>query len=167
MSSLYFQKLSQFDRPAEPVTVSIPFARGTLMDAQHLVIRDGETSLPLQRRVLATWEDGSVKWLLVHLQPDLPGNQDKTLEFSVEEAAQSISPDTSVTVSEASEGIQVDTGQLSFVVPREGLLPVRSVALNGQAWCDGSPFEGFVLKCSGQELTTACGSVQLEIEEEK
>ena len=83
MSSLYFQKLSQFDRPAEPVTVSIPFACGKLMDAQHLTIRDGEAVIPLQRRVLATWEDGSIKWLLVHFQPDLPGNRDSNGGFAI------------------------------------------------------------------------------------
>ena len=164
MSSLYFEKLSQFDRPAEPVTVSIPFARGKLMDAWHLVIRDGETLLPLQRRVLADWEDGSVKWLLVDFQPDLPGNQDKTLRFSIEENAQEIAPEISVTVSDTAEGIRVDTGPLNFLIPKNGFLPVRSVILNGQQWCDGSPFEGFNLKCSGQELTT-CGSVALKIEE--
>ena len=71
MNTLYFEKISQFDRPAEPVTVSIPFARGTLDDPRKLVIRDGPAPLAVQPRALAHWEDGSVKWLLVHLQPDL------------------------------------------------------------------------------------------------
>ena len=165
MSSLYFQKLSQFDRPAEPVTISIPFARDILVDARNLVIRDGERLLPLQRRVLATWEDGSIKWLLVDFQPDLPGNQDKTLNFSIEKEAQEISPETSVTVSDTAEGVQVDTGPLNFLIPGDGFLPVRSVILNGQEWCDGSPFAGFNLKCSGQELTT-CGPVELKLRQE-
>ena len=72
MNTLYFEKLSQFDRPAEPVTVSIPFANGKLTDPRQLRVLDGDEALPVQARVLATWPDGSVKWLLVHLQPDLP-----------------------------------------------------------------------------------------------
>ena len=178
MSSLHFQKLSQFDRPAEPVTVSIPFARGILVDDRHMNICDGETVLPLQRRVLATWEDGSVKWLLVHFQPDLPGNCDKTLSFSIEEGLIEATPDISVTVSEMTRGIQVDTGPLSFLVPRKDFLPVCSIMLNGQPWRDGSPFDGFGIRCNNQELTSAeppatkkkkgldaCEPMQLTIEE--
>ena len=134
------------------------------MDVRHLVIRDGETLLPLQRRVLADWEDGSVKWLLVDFQPDLPGNQDKTLRFSIEEDAQEIGQEVSVTVRDTAEGIQVDTDALSFLIPKDGFLPICSVILNGQQWCDGSPFDGFSLKCSGQELTTR-GTVELKVEE--
>ncbi len=178
MSSLHFQKLSQFDRPAEPVTVSIPFARGVLADDRHISIRDGETVLPLQRRVLATWEDGSVKWLLVHFQPDLPGNCDKTLSFSIEEGLTEATPDVSVTVTEMTRGIQIDTGPLSLLVPRKDFLPVCSIMLNGQPWCDDSPFDGFSIKCSSQKLNTvwspttkkmresnACEPMQLTIEE--
>ena len=81
MSTLYFEKLSQYDRAAEPVSFSIPFAQGKLPGAAHLVIEDGGEALPSQQRALAHWSDGSVKWLLVHLQPDLPGNLSKTITF--------------------------------------------------------------------------------------
>ena len=71
MNTLTFEKISRFDRKSEPVTVSIPFASGALQDPADLVIRDGDVALPTQFHVLARWLDGSVKWLLVHLQPDL------------------------------------------------------------------------------------------------
>ena len=45
MSTLYFEKISQFDRVAEPVTVSIPFAKGALTDPRCLLVRDGGTAL--------------------------------------------------------------------------------------------------------------------------
>ena len=83
MRTLYFEKLSQYDRVAEPVTVSIPFGQGKLPDADHFVIDDDGEAIPSQQRALAHWPDGSVKWLLVHLQPDLPGNLAKTLNFRV------------------------------------------------------------------------------------
>ena len=88
MNTLYFEKISQFDRCAEPVTVSIPFAAGALTDPARLVIRDNDVALPTQARALATWSDGSVKWLLVHFQPDLPDNRDKTLTFDIDETCQ-------------------------------------------------------------------------------
>ena len=61
MSQLYFEKISRFDRDAEPVTVSIPFAKGRLLDPTQLQIYNGDRVLACQRRALATWQDGSVK----------------------------------------------------------------------------------------------------------
>lgn len=165
MSTLYFEKLSQFDRAAEPVTVSIPFAQGRLGSPGQLIIRDGKTVLPTQRRVLATWADGSVKWLLVHFQPNLPGNRDKTLEFAIEEGGTEPGFDVRVAVEQTEAGVRVDTGPLAFLVPRTGFLPVTEVTLDGAPWQVGGEFGGFTLKHDGQERTTIGSDVELEIEE--
>ena len=50
---LYFEKISKYDRPREPVTVSIPFAERRLDDPNRLVVRDGGRVLPAQFHVLA------------------------------------------------------------------------------------------------------------------
>jgi hypothetical protein len=165
MNTLYFEKISQFDRHAEPVTVSIPFAAGTLTDPTHLVIRDGDAALPTQNRALATWPDGSVKWLLVHFQPDLPGNRDKTLTFNVDETCQVFPDLTGPVATETPTGIHVDTGPLSFLVPNDGFLPVRDVQLNGERLWGATPFKGFALRFDGQTVDAAFSPVELEIEE--
>jgi len=165
MKTLHFEKISQFDRQAEPVTVSIPFARAKLTGPQCLVIRDGDVVLPTQRRVLATWDDGSVKWLLVHFQPDLPGNDYRTMHFDIAEAASEVQPGLSVTVTETPSGIQVDTGPLTFLVPSDGFLPISNVTLSGQALWGESPFTGFTLRYDGQEVNTTLGPVELEVDE--
>lgn len=165
MNTLYLEKISQFDRQAEPVTVSIPFARGKLADPDCLLIRDKDRTLAAQKRALATWPDGSVKWLLVHLQPDLPGNSDKTLSMDIASAPSLAQPDSPVTVSETPLGLRVNTGPLSFTVAREGFLPIQDIVLQGQFLWNGQPFEGLVLRYDGQEVNTAQGQVDLEIEE--
>ena len=165
MNTLYFEKISQFDRCAEPVTVSIPFAVGVLTDPARFVIRDGDVALPAQAHALATWPDGSVKWLLVHFQPDLPGNGDKTLVFDVDETCQVSENLTGLVVTETSFGLHVDTGPLSFLIPNNGFLPVCDVKLNGEALWDATPFKGFALTYDGQTVETASGPVNLEIEE--
>ncbi|MBN1218022.1 MAG: hypothetical protein JXM69_03755 [Anaerolineae bacterium] len=165
MQTLYFEKISQFNRPAEPVTISLPFAKGKLTNPDHLLIRNKDPALPLQRRVLATWDDGSVKWLLVHFQPDLPGNQDKTLHFEITATQPASEPTEAVTVAEAPDGLEVNTGPLSFLVPNEGFLPVRQVKLNGQSLWNDAPFRGFTLKYDGQIVSSAPGPVALELEE--
>ncbi|MDE0630040.1 MAG: hypothetical protein OXH73_00905 [Caldilineaceae bacterium] len=163
MSTLYFEKLSQFDRVAEPVTVSIPFAQGKLPDAAHLVIEDEGDALPSQQRSLSHWSDGSVKWLLVHLQPDLPGNLSKTLSFRIasDPAPQ---PQQQVQVAEDAGGLLVDTGPLRFRVPREGFLPVRDVVLaGGPAW--PAPFAGFTMETDAAAAGSSSGAVELEVDE--
>lgn len=165
MNTLYFEKISQFDRRAEPVTVSIPFAAGTLTDPQRLVIHDGDVALPVQARALATWPDGSVKWLLVHFQPDLPGNRDKTLTFEVDETCQVAEDLAGLVVTETPSGIHVDTGPLAFLAANDGFLPVCDVRLEGKSLWDATPFKGFALTYDGQTVETASGPVELEIEE--
>ncbi|MFZ1754660.1 MAG: hypothetical protein WBO46_00920 [Caldilineaceae bacterium] len=163
MNSLHFEKLSRFDRAAEPVTVSIPFAQGSLADPAHLVIRDGLMPLPSQKRALAHWPDGSVKWLLAHIQPNLPGNRDKTLSFAVDPARAAPQAAPRVTVSEGEAGVRVETGPLSFQIPRDGFWPVRDVMLHGEPLWSG-PFTGFHMVTNDATVATS-GPVTLEVEE--
>jgi hypothetical protein len=100
LNTLTFEKLSRLDRPAEPASVSILFARGHLLNPEQLIIRGPQPPgnavageiLPLQRRVLARWADGSVQWLLVHFQPDLPDNLGQAFTLSGERLSSASSP---------------------------------------------------------------------------
>ena len=163
MSTLHFEKLSQYDRVAEPVTVSVPFGQGKLTGADQFVIEDDGVLLPSQQRALAYWSDGSVKWLLVHFQPNLPGNLAKTLSFRV--APERASPPAQkVQVTEDADGLLVDTGPLRFRVPRKGFLPVQDVVLaDSTAWA--TPFAGFKMETDAGAADSNNGAVELEIEE--
>ncbi len=164
MQSLYFEKISQFDRLSEPVSVSIPFAKGRLKDAEQLCILDNDTRLASQNRALAFWNDGSIKWLLVHFQPDLKGNASKTLKFEISELAKPLAKSV-LKLKETAEGIEVNTGVLSFLVPREGFLPLTNISLAGQAVWQNEAFQGFNLNLAGQTLNTKTAPVELELEE--
>ena len=55
-----------------PVTHGCPFPQGHLFDTQHVRIVNGErVEIPVQSRILASWPDGSIKWLLLDTQIDL------------------------------------------------------------------------------------------------
>lgn len=69
------------DKP-QPVTGGVPLPKGTVRNGTTLAIRsDAGTALPLQTTVLAKWEDGSTRWLLLDFQaPAQPaGRQTYTL----------------------------------------------------------------------------------------
>jgi hypothetical protein len=181
VAKLSFEKISRFDRVLEPVTVSIPFKRGALADAGLLVVREGGRLLVTQKRVLGYWGDGSVKWLLVHMQVDLPGNKGHVLEFGVEKGKADAFPHphpgrltegeeirkeaesrARVSIAEGPGGLVVNTGPLEFTVARDGFYPLRHVRLEGVEQPEG--FGGFELACDVGEGTTL-GPVELEIEE--
>jgi len=74
-------------RVAEPTTVSVPFARGELTEANLVTLRD-ETGNPIHidRRILARWADGSVRWLQLGFCASLESNQTSQWQVAVEQA---------------------------------------------------------------------------------
>lgn len=166
MHELFFEKISKYDRPYEPVSVSFPFAEGKLRDPNLLVIREKDRILPIQTKVLARWKDDSIKWLLVHLQPDLPGNACKKLQFEILGSSPvPAMPETAVKVNKTTRGIILNTGPLSFLVSNRGFFPVSEIMLNGKRLWDKEPFSGFKMSCGERELCSAPTPVELSLEE--
>ena len=166
-STLFFEKISRFDRVAEPVAFSIPFGAGALRDPGAVAIEDPDTGIryPVQARPLANWPDGSVKWLHVCFQPDLPGNRDKRLRLTTNGGTGPALAET-VRVERVDEGgVRVDTGPLSFLVASDGYLPIRDVVLNGLSLFGSSPFSGFRLRCDGAEVSSVAGAIEITVEE--
>ena len=102
-------------RKGWPVTSGIPFAQGALRDheASALFGPDGK-QMPLQTEVLATWPDGSVRWLLLDFQVDLKLNEKKVFEL-LHGAGVTRSPIVKpVRVEKEDNAIRVNTGPLEF-----------------------------------------------------
>ena len=68
---------------AEPVTTGVPFPEGALRSGDHVRLLDeAGAELPLQVTVTGEYPDGSVRWLLLDFQADLPPEgRTLTLEF--------------------------------------------------------------------------------------
>ena len=163
---LYFEKISKYDRAHEPATVSIPLAPDRLADPECLAVYDGDQILSVQQRVLARWPNGSVKWLLLHLQPDLPGNAGHTLHIEIAgHPTRPPEPEHPVTLVEDRDGIAVHTGPLSFRIPRQGFFPLTDVKLEGRLLWPTPPFGGFSVRLGERELNSSQGPVELEVEE--
>ena len=162
-SKLCFEKLSRYDRAAEAVTISIPLARGVAKEPDCLAVFDGKREIFTQRRVLSCWDDGSIKWLLTHFQVDLPGNRGKSLTLKRQEPSEK-EPRLKVAIHESKGGIAVDTGKISFVIPRDrfDLLRNLKVAGIGPVW--KRPFSGFAANTQGRRFSTAnAGVARLEV----
>ncbi len=134
MTQLHFPKLSRFDRHQEPVTVSMPWAEGRLPSPDHLVIEQGTTRLPRQVRPLGQWPDGSIRWSLVHFQPDLPGNRSQDCTLDVNDRAANPEPVTCVSLLSTEKGIRLDTGPLTLEIHTDAAFALQKVQLHGNSF---------------------------------
>lgn len=121
---LKFEKYSRYERKSAVFTAAIPFARSELTEIGRCGLSDARGSCPAQFRALSFWEDGSVKWLLVTGQTDLPGQSGWSVGFSDEGGA--AVPD-GIRV----EGSHVDTGRLALTLGKPGEKPLSSLTLDG------------------------------------
>lgn len=76
---IHFEIVSRYNKLLEPATTAVPYGKGELQaaEAERLTVTDGSHCCPAQMKPTAYWEDGSVKWLLVHFLADLPANEEK------------------------------------------------------------------------------------------
>jgi hypothetical protein len=125
------------ERHAWPLTVSVPLPRGALHDAQGAHATDERgAGLPTQTRALATWPDGSIRWLQLDTQLDLRPRQKRTLHLA--EGAAAHAPANALRVSDESDRVQVETGAVRFDVPRHHFAVLEGL----QSTAKGAPAVG-------------------------
>src|SRR5215510_10267815 len=75
MATIHVTERSGIAREHEPVRTGVPLARGRLYSASDAMLADEQgNAVPAQFSSLATWGDGSIKWLLVDALVSLQGN---------------------------------------------------------------------------------------------
>ena len=108
-------------RHGDPLTHGCPFPRGALHhpDQVRLTRADGE-ELPLQTTTLATWPDGSIKWLLLDMQVDLPPRQILPVHLHYGPDLTRAVVDTPLRATPLEGGLQVETGPLKVQLEAAG-----------------------------------------------
>jgi hypothetical protein len=65
-AGMFVEESSGRARENEPVRMGVPFPRGLVFDAREVTVLDQHArTVPHQCRVLASWPDRSIKWVLV------------------------------------------------------------------------------------------------------
>ncbi len=77
---LKFPKLFRYERIAEHCNIAIPVAKGVLQDADSVQVYQNGKCVPIQKKVISRHADGSIRYLFVRFQADLPANKRTTLE---------------------------------------------------------------------------------------
>ncbi len=109
------------DLTAWPITQGIPLPEGEVHSQWlHNVLRLVDPSgraVPVQGRQLARWSDGSIKWLLLDFQADIPANSERV--YSVEYGA-SVLPSPP-----PAQGIKLTEGEAGSFIADTGVLKLE------------------------------------------
>ena len=81
--NLHFPKLYRYDRRMEHCHIAIPFAKGAFTEEDRIVVLEDDMQMPVQSKVTARYDDGSVRYLFVRFLADLPANKKKDLQAEV------------------------------------------------------------------------------------
>ncbi|MBI2190677.1 MAG: hypothetical protein HYU36_01675 [Planctomycetes bacterium] len=131
---LHVQEEFGCSREEEPVTTGLPFPAGVIREAgQARVLDPAGAEIPSQRRVLARWRDGSVKWLLLDFRASVGAGQTRIyqLEYGPQVRAATVAGGLKIT--KENDRLIVDAGRLRFMIrlDRFTLMDELDVDLDG------------------------------------
>jgi exo-rhamnogalacturonan lyase-like protein len=146
-------------RVGEPVTLGVPFPRGSLSDVGRLRLQNADGSdVPLQTRTLARWPDASVQWALLDFQANVAGAQ-TFCSLSVD-AKPAPTPST-ITVVESRGRITVDTGAAIFAIGCGDAFPFETVTVDGRHVVDPATCRLSVEDAAGVRSSMRIDDVQV------
>jgi hypothetical protein len=101
-----------------------PFPKGALHDPGQVRLTQAQGGeLPLATTVLATWPDGSIKWLLLDTQVTLRARQILPLVIEYGQDITHTQVTSPLQISPLTDGLRVETGALTVTLNGSGPAP--------------------------------------------
>lgn len=134
MMDIYVDKLYKYERKEEPCFIGIPVKKGELRDLDRVTVFQDDRMIPLQKKVTARHDDGSVKFLFLRFLADLPANKGVILKCDMNAQTDKPSEFFEVGVTQGQKDIKVDTGVISFVVENDSDSIFQSLEADGRCY---------------------------------
>jgi len=151
-----------------PVTGGVPVPRGVLTDPDEVSVTSGEgLALPCQTRTLSVWPDGSIRWLLVDTQVDVPAHGTVRLRVGLGERGEVPAVPEPVAIRVDGARAQISTGAAQLCLDADALVVPGALGLPGQAPLLGGPGPGgiVVVDAAGRRYSTESARAQITVEE--
>ncbi len=144
------EEAAGFNRSQTPVYVGVPFAKGAVRhDSPLRLLNAAGQEIGYDRRVSGTWEDGSVRWMLLDFLADVPA--DGHVFYSLKSGASEV-PREKVLLRESAGAIVCDEAAGGWKWSRDGdgrgmLGPVDPAGL----WWTAGDGTRYLFRASGEE----------------
>jgi len=159
---IIIEEISGINRTNEPVSVGIPFPEGVLRETSGLVLHDpAEVNIPLQTQVLATWTDGSLKWVLLDFQVSVESEHKKELSLIINKS-EPVSDKPIISVQQNPDNLLIDTKAASFFVNKSIFKPFDSVAVKREELLNGQKSRVMLTDDSGIEYEPIIENIFVE-----
>jgi len=163
LTRIIIEEPSGIDRASEPVRAGIPFPRGLIKDENTLRLIDPELGeIPIQTNALATWSDGSVKWVLFDFQASVGANTRKEMEIVQHSSAQTVSGQQMISINETAEHLILSTGQTNFYLATKAFKPFDRLTSHEIEILDGKNSFTMLKDETGREYVPLIRNIRIE-----
>lgn len=139
-----------------PVRCGLPIAQGELADPAHATVYNARGEiLPTQNRATATWPDGSVKWLFLDFTHDFSAAAEADYDVHFGNRVRNRAPSHGVRTTATPAGIEVDTGAIRFLVPRDRFGIIEHVRSASGALLQEAPIAAEITEAAGTQWRAA------------
>ncbi|HUU27675.1 MAG TPA: hypothetical protein VM123_07675 [archaeon] len=115
---VYVSDAEGYARRSEPVTLGISLPRGVVTDLSRLSVAGPDrVPVPAQFEPLATWPDGSVKWVLLDMLADCPSRG--TNQYLLRDTGEQPDRRPVLKLTESGDKVVVETGVLRCILDRK------------------------------------------------
>ncbi len=127
-----------------PITTGVPFPPGALQSADQVRLLDeAGKEMPVQVARTGLHEDGSVRWLLLDFQADVP-KAGCTLALEYGQGVSRVAVPRPLKVEDTEDAVRVDTGPLQFSVSKSRFNGLDTITIEGSEVVaeghDGGPY---------------------------
>lgn len=175
MIKLYLEKLYRYDRAAAHMAVAVPVKKGRLLSVDEVSVWDENQKLTTQVKVTSQYDDGSIRFLFVRFEGNLPGMKEKYFTLFLDESdrreylgniceigageqpfevakaeACAEKDEMTMVVKKTADGYEISTGAVSFEVTDYSTSVLTGLTY-GERHFDETSFEGpnLIDDCNG------------------
>ncbi len=138
------------------VTSGVPFAKGEVKDVSRLALSAGGKPVPAQFAKTVAWGDGSIRWVLMDTQVEVPAGGQTELVLS--DSGGNPAPAAPVGVEDGAEAVKVSTGGLVVVLGKKKPGLFESLKIDGRELLTSSGKGLVIVKVDGGEAVAGAPS---------